>query len=112
MRNNVATEQRRVVGSSIKSRLCVNGSPIKYGFLAGLRAIQHSMIIAQVSCLTITLFTANSYDHETKTREQNRNNQRTQIERFDWFMRRIQMSVAFGWLSERSGEKTSCPRTF
>ena len=58
MRNNVATEQRRVVGSSIKSRLCVNRSPIKYGFLAGLRAIQHSMIIAQVSCLTITLFTA------------------------------------------------------
>ena len=50
-------EQRRVVGSSIKSRLCVNGSPIKYGFLAGLRAIHHSMIIAQVSCLTITLLT-------------------------------------------------------
>ena len=58
MRNNVATEQRRVVGSSIKSRLCVNGSPIKYGFLAGLRAIRYSMITAQVSCLTITLFTA------------------------------------------------------
>ena len=53
-----------------------------------------------------------SYDLETKTREQNRNNQRTQIERFDWFMGRIQTRVAFGWLSERSGEKTSCPRTF
>ena len=53
-----AEQRRRVVGSSIKSRLCVNGSLIKYGFLAGLRAIQHSMIIAQVSCLTITLFTA------------------------------------------------------
>ena len=34
-----------------------------------------------------------------KTREQNRNNKRTEIERFDWFI-------------ERSGEKTSCPRTF
>ena len=53
-----------------------------------------------------------SYDLETKTREQNRNDQRTQIERFDWCMGRIQTSVAFGWLSERSGEKTSCPRTF
>ena len=42
-----------------------------------------------------------SYDLETKTREQNRNNQRTQIERFDWFMGRIQTRVAFGWLSER-----------
>ena len=47
-----------------------------------------------------------------KTREQNRNNKRTEIERFDWFIERIQTRVAFGWLSERSGEKTSCPRTF
>ena len=51
------------------------------------------------------------YDLEMKTREQNRN-KRTKIERFDWFIERIQTRVAFGWLSERSGEKTSCPRTF
>ena len=37
---------------------------------------------------------------------------RAEIERFDWFIERIQTRVAFGWLSERSGEKTSCPRTF
>ena len=53
-----------------------------------------------------------SYDLEMKTREQNRNNKRTEIERFDWFIERIQTHVAFAWLSERSGEKTSCPRTF
>ena len=53
-----------------------------------------------------------SYDLETKTREQNRNNKRTEIERFDWFVERIQTRVASGRLSERSGEKTSCPRTF
>ena len=53
-----------------------------------------------------------SCDLEMKTREQNRNNKRTEIERFDWFIERIQTRVAFGWLSERSGEKTSCPRTF
>ena len=52
------------------------------------------------------------YDLEMKTRKQNRNNERTEIERFDWFIERIQTRVAFGWLSERSGEKTSCPRTF
>ena len=40
-----------------------------------------------------------------KTREQNRNNKRTEIQRFDWFIERIQTRVAFGWLSERSGEK-------
>ena len=40
-----------------------------------------------------------------KTREQNRNNKRTEIERFDWFIERIQTRVAFGWLGERSGEK-------
>ena len=47
-----------------------------------------------------------------KTREQNRNNKRTEIERFDWLIEWIQTRVAFRWLSERSGEKTSHPRTF
>ena len=37
-----------------------------------------------------------------KTREQNRNNKRTKIERFDWFIEGMQTRVAFGWLSERS----------
>ena len=53
-----------------------------------------------------------SYDLETKTRKQNRNNKRTKRERFDWFIEQIQTRVAFDWLSEHSGEKTSCPRTF
>ena len=43
------------------------------------------------------------------TREQNRNNKRMEIERFGWFIERIQTRVAFGWLSENSGEETSCP---
>ena len=30
-----------------------------------------------------------------------------EIERFDWFIERIQTGVDFGWLNERSGEKTS-----
>ena len=42
-----------------------------------------------------------------KTREQDRNNKRTKIERFDWFVERIQTRLAFRWLSERSDEKTS-----
>ena len=46
------------------------------------------------------------------SRDQNRNNKRTEIEQFIWFIERIKTRVAFGWLSERSGEKTSCPRTF
>ena len=46
-----------------------------------------------------------------KRREQNRNNKRTEIERFDWFIERIQTHLAIGWLSERSAEKTLCPRT-
>ena len=53
-----------------------------------------------------------SYDLEIKTREHNRTNTRTEIERFDWFIERIQTRVAFNWLSERFGEKTLCPRTF
>ena len=47
-----------------------------------------------------------------KTREQNRNNKRTEIEQFDWFIERIQTRVAFGWLSEHLRKKTSCPKNF
>ena len=36
-----------------------------------------------------------------KTTQQNRNNKRTEIEQFDWFIERIETHVAFGWLSER-----------
>ena len=46
-----------------------------------------------------------------KTREQNRNNKLTEIERLDWFVERIQKRVAFGSLSERSGEKRHARRT-
>ena len=38
-----------------------------------------------------------SYDLKIKTRQQNRNNKRTEIERFDWFIERIQTRVAFEW---------------
>ena len=40
-----------------------------------------------------------------KTRKQNKNNKRTETERFDWFIERIRTCVPFGWLSECSGEK-------
>ena len=47
-----------------------------------------------------------------KTREQNRNNKRTEIERFDWCIERIQTHLAFGWLSDCSGKQTSCLKNF
>ena len=53
-----------------------------------------------------------SYDLELKTNKQNRNNKRTEIEEFDWFIKWIQTHVAFGWLSKCSSEKSSLPRTF
>ena len=52
------------------------------------------------------------YDLEMKTYEQNRNNKRTEIERFDWFIERIQTRVACDWLSERSGKKKFMPENF
>ena len=59
-----------------------------------------------LKALVLVLNIAFSYDLEMKTREQNGNNKRTEIERFDWLIERIQTRVAFGWLSKRSGEKT------
>ena len=47
-----------------------------------------------------------------KTRELNRKNKRTEIEQYNWFVERIQTLVAFGWLSERSGEKLLMPVNF
>ena len=47
-----------------------------------------------------------------KTLEQNKNNKRTEIKRFDWCIEQIQTHLAFCWLSERSPEKTSCPKNF
>ena len=41
------------------------------------------------------------------------NNKRKEIERFDWFIERIQTGMAFGWLRKRSGEiKTFMPENF
>ena len=45
-------------------------------------------------------------------REQNKHNKRKEIGRFDWFIEQIQTRVAFGWISERSREKTSCSKGF
>ena len=53
-----------------------------------------------------------SYDLEMKTREQNRNNKRTEIKRFDWFIEWIQTRLAFGWLSKRAAENLHARRTF
>ena len=50
-----------------------------------------------------------SYDLEMKTRKQNRNNKRTEIERFDWFIERIQTRVAFRFdviLQQRLANRT------
>ena len=44
-----------------------------------------------------------------KTRERNKSNKRTEIERFVWFIERIRTLVSFGWLSERLGEKKFVP---
>ena len=49
------------------------------------------------------------------TLKQKRANKETETKhelKFDWFIERTQTHVAFGWLGRRSGEKTSCPRTF
>ena len=43
-------------------------------------------------------------------RSNNRNNKRTEIEWFDWFVKQIQTSMGFGWINEPSAEKTSCPK--
>ena len=68
----------------------------------------HNHLLEGVFILCLERF---SFDLEMKTREQNRNDKQTEIERLDWFIERIQIRVAFGWVSERSGEKTPCPRT-
>ena len=57
--------------------------------------------VLEIDCNQLFLIELFSYDLETKRREQNRNNKRTEIGRFDWFIERIQTRVSFVWLSER-----------
>ena len=44
-----------------------------------------------------------------KTREQKRNNKRTEVERFDWLIERIQTRVGFGWLANARLKKLRAP---
>ena len=52
-----------------------------------------------------------SSDLDMKTRKQNRNNKRTEIERFDWFIERIQTRVVF-WLVKRTRGWKTFPDNF
>ena len=84
---------------------------------ARIRAVQFLVSILLYIALDLTYAIERfSYDLEMKTREQNRNNKRMEIERFDWCIERIQTHLAhylaLGWLSERSGKQTSCPKNF
>ena len=64
----------------------------------------HKKLTPLIGLTTIERF---SYDLEMKTRKQNRNNKRTETERFDWFIKQIQTRVAFGWLANARVKKLS-----
>ena len=92
--------------------LCVNRTPIKYGFRAGLRAIQHSMIMAQVSCLTITLFRAIfvwPWNENAPTKQK----QQTNGNRAIWLVYRTDTNARGFWLVKRTlGWKNFMPENF
>ena len=81
-------------------------SPRKWKRSLGLS----SFYILFAQCTGYGIIERFSYDLEMKTREQNRNNKRKKIERFDWFIERIRKGVGFGWLSE--GCKNFTPENF
>ena len=81
-------------------------SPRKWKHTLGLS----SFYILFAQCTGYGIIGRFSYDLEMKTREQNRNNKRKKIERFDWFIERIRKGVGFGWLSE--GWKNFTPENF
>ena len=83
-----------------------------FSYKPSLNSVFLYHFVLAIDCNQLLLIERFSYDLETKTRQQNRNNKRAEIGQFDWFIERIQTRLAFGWLSERSGEKTSRPRTF
>ena len=81
-------------------------SPRKWKRSLGLSSVY--ILFAQ--CTGYGIIERFSYDLEMKTREQNRNNKRKKIERFDWFIERIRKGVGFVWLSE--GWKNFTPENF
>ena len=69
-------------------------------------------VLSTFEITTTMLVREISYDLEMKTREQNRNNKQTEIQRFDWFIEWVQMCVSFGWLSDARVKKLLARRTF
>ena len=68
--------------------------------------------VLAIDCNQLLLIERFSYDLETKTREQNRNNKRTEIERFVWFIERMQTRVAFVLVKRTLGWKNFTPENF
>ena len=65
-----------------------------------------------VTTVWFILFQRFSCDLEMKTRKQNRNNERTEIERFDWFIQRIQTRVDFWLVKGTLGWENFMPENF
>ena len=67
-------------------------------------------------CWIVTVFSSSLgwflYDLEMKTREQNRNNKRTEIEQFDWFIKPIQMHAALLLFEQTLRWKNFMPEIF
>ena len=89
------TKERSLGWSKTANRIC--------GIHWEKRRIKHTQMKGK-QCNLLEQF---SYDLEMKTREQNRNNKR--VETAIWL---VQTRVAFGWLSEHSGEKNFIPKNF
>ena len=100
-------------GRFLLLRFRTDGSVQGAGFAAYYSTVSYRKGYIYSLDFLILLIDRFSSDLEMKTHEQNKKSKQTEIERFDWFVERIQKRVAFGWLSECSGEKkNSCPRTF
>ena len=73
---------------ALTTLITVNSTPIFSSFLA---------LPSRLCLKTVERF---SYDIEMKTREQNRSNKRTEIERFDWY--RTDTNACGFWLVKRT----------
>ena len=65
-------------------------SKFNFPFFFLIKALVGPLSVAILGLFYIIIYQIErfSYDLEMKTREQNRNNKRTEIERFDWFIER------------------------
>ena len=92
------------------SNICSGRNVDFYTFIGTSRFKDLFKVYKRLSLTYIGAIFVWTWKENARTKQKQQTNWNRAI--CDWFIERLQTRVDFGWLSEHSGEKTSCPKNF